>query len=65
MLTKIIEVERDYNPTDLCELCFSTSQNSNLYRITLGFKNNDVVNKKGNVLCSCCLKELKSKLDKF
>ena len=63
MLTKIIEVERDYSVTDLCEVCFTTSQKSNLYKISLGFENNGTINKKGKTICTCCLKELRRKLE--
>lgn len=65
MLKKIIEVERDFSQTDICEICFSTSQKSNLYRLNLGYENNGVVNKRGKTICSACLKELKEKLNKI
>lgn len=63
MFTKIIELERDFSVTNLCEVCFTTSQKANLYKLNLGFENNGVVNKKSKTICSSCLKELKSKLD--
>lgn len=65
MLKKIIEVERDFSQTDICEICFSTSQKANLYRLNLGYDNNGVINKRGKTICSKCLKELKEKLDKI
>lgn len=65
MLKKIIEVERDYSATDLCEICFTTAQKSNLYRLNLGYENNGVINKRGKTICSACLKELKEKLNKI
>lgn len=63
MLKKIIEVERDYSSTDLCEICFCTSQKSNLYKLNLGYENNGSRNVKGKVICSKCLKELKEELN--
>lgn len=65
MLTKIIEIEKEYGVTALCEICFSTSQKSNLYKLSMGFENNGIINKKGKIICSACLKELKGKLDKI
>lgn len=64
MLHKIIEVEREYNPTSLCEICFATAQKANLYKLDMGFENNGVINKRGKIICSSCLKELREKLNK-
>lgn len=65
MIKKIIEIERDFAASDLCEICFTTSQKSNLYRLYFGYESNGVVNKKGKTICSSCLKELKEKLEKI
>lgn len=62
MLNKIIEVERERNSTALCEICFATSQNANLYRLNLGFENNGTKNQKSKIICNKCLQELKEKL---
>lgn len=63
MLHKIIEVERDYSPTSLCEICFNTTQKSNIYKLHLGFENNGIINEKTKLICSYCLNELKNKLE--
>ena len=59
MIKKIIEVKREYSSTSLCEICFTTAQNSNLYKLDMGFEIGGVINKKSKILCSSCIKELK------
>jgi hypothetical protein len=61
-LQKSIEIKREYNSTSLCEICFTTAQNSNLYRLDMGFEIDGVTNKKSKILCSSCIKELKETL---
>ena len=62
MIKKIIEIKREYNSTSLCEICFTTAQNSNLYKLDMGFENGGVINKKSKILCHSCIKQLKETL---
>ena len=62
MINKIIEIEREYSSTSLCEICFTTAQSSNLYRLDMGFEIDGVVNKKSKILCKSCIKQLKEKI---
>ncbi|MBN1467782.1 MAG: hypothetical protein JW924_03570 [Fusobacteriaceae bacterium] len=62
-MKKIIEVKRDYAVTSLCQVCFTISQNVDIYELNLGFENNGIKNKRSIKICSHCLKELKEKLE--
>lgn len=62
MIKKIIEIKREYNSTSLCEICFTTAQNSNLYRLDMGFEIDGIANKKSKILCNSCVKQLKETL---
>lgn len=61
-MEKIIECKRTFKVTDLCQICFNTSQVSSIYELHLGFKNNHGETKQKTLLCSKCLNLLKGQL---
>ncbi len=61
-MKKIIECKRTFKVTDLCQICFNTSQVSNIYELHLGFENNYGENKQKIILCSKCLEILRGQL---
>ncbi len=63
-MKRIIECKRTYKVTDLCQICFNTSQVSNIYELELGFENNYGERKQKILLCNRCLNILKGQLSK-
>ncbi len=61
-MEKIIKCQRTYKATDLCQICFNTSQVTSIYELQLGFKNNHGETKQKILICSKCLALLKGQL---